>query len=42
MRAGDAFYKHLKEDLLPVVKVAISAKVALSTYISKGYVLYVN
>lgn len=31
-----------KEDLLPVVKVAISAKVALSTYISKGYVLYVN
>ncbi|MBL7762527.1 MAG: DsrE family protein [Chitinophagaceae bacterium] len=31
-----------KEDLLPVVKVAISAKVALSTYISKGYVLYTN
>jgi intracellular sulfur oxidation DsrE/DsrF family protein len=31
-----------KEDLLPVVKIAISAKVALSTYISKGYVLYVN
>jgi intracellular sulfur oxidation DsrE/DsrF family protein len=31
-----------KEDLLPLVKVAISAKVVLSTYISKGYVLYVN
>jgi intracellular sulfur oxidation DsrE/DsrF family protein len=29
-----------KEDLLPVVKVAVSAKVVLSTYLSKGFILF--
>jgi intracellular sulfur oxidation DsrE/DsrF family protein len=29
-----------KEDLLPMVKVAISAKVVLSTYLSKGFILF--
>lgn len=29
-----------KEDLLPVVKVALSAKIVLSTYLSKGFILF--
>lgn len=29
-----------KEDLLPVVKIALSAKVVLSTYLLKGFVLF--
>ncbi|HTQ65612.1 MAG TPA: DsrE family protein [Puia sp.] len=35
-----AFFGFKKEELIPEVRTAISAKVALSTYQLKGYVLY--
>jgi hypothetical protein len=35
-----AFLGFKREELIPEVRTAISAKVALSTYQLKGYVLY--